>query len=333
MALLVLMAMASCRGDDATAVSRPEGFNPEVLLPMTPVKSQGRTELCWLYAMLAAIETDCLAHGDSVNLSVTWLERKYIEEQAAEAFFSDADISMRGTLPLALNIISRYGLMSYDAYNIDGLNTPDSTTAMGSTTALSRKLKHMVTTMARSGKGFGSARNAVAELLDTELGSVADSFSVYGARYAPQQFMRSCMDEGAWQAYTSFTHHPFNTRFAPELRDNRLHDLAMNVAPDSMMSIIDRSLRSGHPVAWEGCMSSLPESKGNIAKHRQQLFERRRMTDDHCMCIIGMGTAADGKRYYILKNSWGRGYADNGLCYISAQQLALRTIIIVAPSA
>ena len=42
---------------------------------MTPVKNQGKSELCWAYAMLATIETEHLLRGDSVNLSPQYLGR------------------------------------------------------------------------------------------------------------------------------------------------------------------------------------------------------------------------------------------------------------------
>ena len=41
-------------------------FTNELLLPMTPVKDQGKSELCWAYAMLATIETEHLVHGLSI---------------------------------------------------------------------------------------------------------------------------------------------------------------------------------------------------------------------------------------------------------------------------
>ena len=48
---------------------QPKQFTHEVLNRMTPVKDQGKSQTCWIYAMLAAIETEHLAWGDSVNLS------------------------------------------------------------------------------------------------------------------------------------------------------------------------------------------------------------------------------------------------------------------------
>ena len=48
-------------------------FEDEVRLPMTPVKNQGRSNLCWAYAMLSTIETEHILRGDSVHLSPAYI--------------------------------------------------------------------------------------------------------------------------------------------------------------------------------------------------------------------------------------------------------------------
>ena len=53
----------------------------EVMNPMTPVKNQGKSQLCWAYAMLAAIETEHLRWGDSVNLAPAFIEQKLKQER------------------------------------------------------------------------------------------------------------------------------------------------------------------------------------------------------------------------------------------------------------
>ena len=57
-------------------------FTTEVMLRYTPVKDQGRSPLCWAYSMLATIETEHIMMGDSVNLSIDYVTRKLLAEQA-----------------------------------------------------------------------------------------------------------------------------------------------------------------------------------------------------------------------------------------------------------
>ena len=61
----------------------PKHFTHEVMNPITPVKNQGKTQLCWVYAMLAAIETEHLRWGDSVNLSPAYIEKMMEQEPEA----------------------------------------------------------------------------------------------------------------------------------------------------------------------------------------------------------------------------------------------------------
>ena len=56
-------------------------FANDIVLRTTPVKDQGASSLCWVYAMLATIETEHLMQGDSVNLSADYVARNFLREQ------------------------------------------------------------------------------------------------------------------------------------------------------------------------------------------------------------------------------------------------------------
>ena len=75
---------------------------------MTPVKNQGRSQTCWAYAMLAAIETEHIMRGDSVNLSPAYIEKMLEREPQAPA-------TKRGMGQTLLNMMAKYGIVAYDA--------------------------------------------------------------------------------------------------------------------------------------------------------------------------------------------------------------------------
>ena len=110
----------------------PHTFTYEVRLPMTPVKNQGSSELCWAYAMLATIETEHLLRGDSVNLSAQYIRRmlpKY--RQAAGQGSLCSQRAMGQTL---LNMLERYGMVGYDVMPddaTDDLPTPRNVFLLG----------------------------------------------------------------------------------------------------------------------------------------------------------------------------------------------------------
>lgn len=87
----------------------------DVLLPMTPVKNQGASELCWAYAMLATIETEHILRGDSVNLSAVYIGRMLKRN------------NQRAMGQTALNILQHDGVVGYDVLPDDAtkeLSTP-----------------------------------------------------------------------------------------------------------------------------------------------------------------------------------------------------------------
>lgn len=101
--LLVLLAALLLACEDKT-----ESFSIEVLNSYTPVKNQGKSQTCWAYAMLAAIETEHIMRGDSVNLSVAYVEKMLEREK-------NAPKSRRGMGKTLINLIMRHGIVAYDA--------------------------------------------------------------------------------------------------------------------------------------------------------------------------------------------------------------------------
>jgi len=95
----------------------PKNYTHEVLNPMTPIKNQGESQLCWAYAMLAAIETEHLRWGDSVNLSVAYIEKMLEQEPQAPE-------SKRGMGATLLTLIQKYGVVGFDAMRSADSPTP-----------------------------------------------------------------------------------------------------------------------------------------------------------------------------------------------------------------
>jgi len=100
-ALALLCLLTGC-GEE------PEHFSIDVLNRFTPIKSQGDRPTCWVYAMLAAIETEHIMKGDSVNLSTSWVDR-HIERDSL------VPKTKRGMGITLVRLIYRYGLVPYDA--------------------------------------------------------------------------------------------------------------------------------------------------------------------------------------------------------------------------
>ena len=326
-AIAIALTAASCSNGGGVKTARHR-FTNEVLLSYTPVKDQGSSPLCWAYSMLATIETEHIMMGDSVNLSVDYVARKLLAEQARCHFLSRGydRVTLRGTMPLLLRLIGEYGALPYDSYNEPRINY----------NAIARRL----VMMSDGARDMSQLAERAERMFDERIGALPKQVYMLGAEYTPEEFAHSVCMRGEYMAMTSFTHHPFGESFVLEVPDNYSDEMFYNVPIDVMMKRIDRSLRNGHPVCWEGDTSEvgfsfkqgvadLAERRPCTQRQRQKAFETRRTTDDHCMALIGIVHDQDGRRFYIAKNSWGTGNPYGGLMYLSENYVRMKTIAVV----
>lgn len=310
---------------------KPRKFTTEVMLRYTPVKDQGRSPLCWAYSMLATIETEHIMMGDSVNLSIDYVTRKLLAEQARCHFLSRGydRITLRGTMPLLLRLLNEYGAMPYDSYNNPSLNY--------------NSIAKRVVLLSNTSTDMSQLAERAERLFDERIGALPKKVYMLGAEYTPEEFAHSVCMRSEYMAMTSFTHHPFGDSFVLEVPDNYSDEFFYNVPIDVMMKRIERSIRRGHPVCWEGDISEngfsfangiadLPNDRPCTQQERQKAFETRRTTDDHCMTLIGIAHDQNGRRYYIAKNSWGTDNPYGGFMYVSENYIRLKTIAIVVKS-
>ena len=314
-------------------------FTDEIRLKTTPVKNQGRSSLCWVYAMLATIETERLMQGDSVNLSPVFLSRRFFEEQSEALFLSkkggDA-FSHRGMATTALRLLHRYGIQPYDYYQFH---------QESDVKALEKDVKRLISKALKKNMTPEEFRRQLGCLLDEKWGYVPEFVHLLGAEYTSQEFGRSVCLDGEYEALTSFSHHAYGEPFALEVPDNRYGDRFLNVPLDFFMQAIGHALATGHPVCWEGDISEPgfsfsdgiavlePEDDGKKAdeRRRQREFERSLTTDDHCMTLVGTARDELGRRYYIAKNSFGTDNPYGGFMYLSEDYVRLKTLCVVLP--
>lgn len=311
-------------------------FTTEVMNGHTPVKDQGRTPLCWAYAMLSTIETEHIMRGDSVSLSVKYAARKALEDNA-QRYYLCGDrkaTGMRGTGHTLLHAIERHGIVPYSAYgdsNTDAFNT------------LRGGARHLAKTAARSRTGTEWLAEKLRRAADEALGPTPHRVFMLGAEYTPQEFGRSVCAPGEYIALTSFTHHPFYASVDLEIPDNYARDRFMNVPADTLTAVVERAVRAGHGVCWEGDISEpgfsfargtavLTHSADLSEGARQRAFERFETTDDHCMAIVGLARDTGGELFYIMKNSWGTDNPYGGLMYVSAGYVRMKTVAVFLPA-
>lgn len=312
-----------------------------IMLSTTPVKQQGQTEACWIYAYLACMETERIEqYGDSLNLSPLWLMRAYYKELARESYLSQAQwpVSMRNIGPEAERLLFHYGVVPYSNYCYDNVNTR----------VISRDIEQKIRLCINGKTGLKRAEELTEEALPRLAHNLQEGFYLYSMHYTPKQFGNSIQQGISFSWLTSYTHHPYGKPFILEVPDNRSRYSFHNVPVANLVATVITSLKNRHPVYWEGDMRPVSRGKahlsintsgalkGNIhqiTQERQRHFERFSTTDQHAMAIVGItNLPGKGKNssspYFILKNSWGKEWGHKGFCYMSLEDFILRTVCV-----
>ncbi len=338
--IIVCSLVFACCGyksqPSASTAGKGEGRLPANthLTRSTPVKNQGRSNLCWVYGMLGTIESEHIMKGDSVNLSVAYIARMMLREKALEYYFSKGkkEITMRGMASMLIHYIDKYGAQPYDCYEDPKDINYD---------VLCRKVEKLCQAAITKREGIGPLESHLDRLFDREMGYLpAQQVHMLGAEYTPQEFAHSVCSPEEYVQITSFTHHPFREYFALEVPDNHMHDQFLNLPLDEMMQHIRQAVEKGHPVCWEGDISEpgfqsptnyfvdvKPVERPVTQKKRQEEFEQLQTTDDHVMEIIGT-FKHNKQRYYVCRNSWGKSWGNQGLIYLSEDYVRLKTIAV-----
>ena len=203
-------------------------------------------------------------------------------------------------------------------------------------------------------------------VVDEYLGKAPETFVVDGVTYTPASYRDAMkINPDDYVELTSFTHHPFYTWFALEVCDNWRGSRSYNVPIDELMAVVDNALDNGYTVCWGADVSHdgftrdglgiLIDVKASAAgsdqehwvgkeegkpapvvvvesvptqESRQLEFDNKTMTDDHGMHIYGIATDQDGKKYYMVKNSWGETGKYKGIWYVTEAFLKAQTLDI-----
>jgi bleomycin hydrolase len=146
--------------------------------------------------------------------------------------------------------------------------------------------------------------------------------------------------------------------FILEAPDNFLNGYYYNVPLDEMIGLTARAVEAGYSVMWDADVSNkffrqgqglalqladdkeIPKELSADAPEvsytqamRQQLYENLTTQDDHLMHLVGVEKSKGGKRFFLVKNSWGDVGPYQGLINVSEAYFAINTVSLVVPKA
>ena len=259
----------------------PYVFEEEIALPATPVKDQYRTGTCWSFSGLSFLESEMLRIGKpELDLSEMYVVRYTYSDKAKRyiRLHGDVSFSAGGAFHDVKNVISQYGIVPESVYTgLKNGQTKHVHTEMDN--VLKQEVKEIVDN--RKIKLNKVCSETIETTLNTYLGEVPQSFEYEGKKYTPQSFASDYiglnMDD--YIEITSYTHHPFYSKFILEVPDNWSWDEVYNVPVNELEEIIDYSLSNGFTVAWAADVSEKGFATSNKGIAVLPVAPAQKMTD------------------------------------------------------
>lgn len=321
----------------------------------TPVKNQAATGTCWSFSTVSLIESQSMKAGlGEFDLSEMYIARNIYIEKARNYILRQgaAQFGEGGLGHDVIRAMDRYGAMPESVYS--GLPLGKK---FHDHNKLESKLKSYLDSLLSMRPIPSEWMSGFQAILDDHLGKPPETFMYQERPYTPQSFAKEVLHFKAedYVNITSFTHHPFYSAFVLEVPDNFSNGLYYNVPLDEMIRLAEQALDQGLSVMWDADVSNnlfrqkegyalqwkTPPSGKSVSPDdeeiaytqdvRQQLFENLTTEDDHLMHLVGLEKSKGGKKFFLVKNSWGEIGPFKGLIHVSETYFAINTISLVIP--
>lgn len=339
-------------------------FTPIKILEATEVQNQNQTSTCWSFSSLSFFETELqrLGKGKTFNLSEMFVVRKAytLKAQNYLRMHGKTNFGEGGGFPDVLTVIRDYGMMPEEAYTgKKDQNAPHNHKLLETT------LKNVLSPAAKDETqkiDFDFLSNSVNAVCDEFLGKVPQEFSYKGKTYTPLTYAQSLgIVPDDYVYLTSFSHHPFYSKFVLEVPDNWNWEKMFNLPLNELQEVMSYAITNGYSFAWaadvsekgflfkdgvavvpEKPLSDLSESEKSelgLKPHkqlsisqdlRQKAFDNYETQDDHGMHVIGLVKDQTNTLFYLVKNSWGKERNEcDGYFYASESYMLYKTTSIM----
>jgi bleomycin hydrolase len=324
--------------------------------PHTSVKNQASSSTCWSFAVTSLLESQAIKNGigeqdlsEMFTVRNTYIgkARNYMLRQGAAQFGSG------GLGHDVINSVEQYGMVPESVYSGILLGK------FHDHGDLDKKLKAYLDDLLKSRPVPADWMTGFQDILDEHLGKVPETFNYREKVYTPLTFAKEVLKfkKSDYVFITSFNHHPFYSPFILEIPDNYANASYYNIPLNEMLKLVDESLTKGYSVMWNADVSNPNfRHKDGLAlllkdqaiyesldpdveeamfdqQIRQQLFERLITQDDHLTHIVGLEMTKKGKKFFLVKNSWGESGPFKGYIKVSEAYFAINTITIILPKA
>lgn len=342
----------------------------------TSIKDQANSGTCWSYSGQGFFEEELLRLGKpEYDLSEMFVVNHSYKDKARKFVRLDGFLNYEqgGSFYDVLYVLKHYGAVPQAV--MPGLNYGTSKNAHNELASTSKAFVKEVVKNPNGDKLSTAWTKAFDGIIDAYLGELPKTFRWNGKEYTPKSYAAEMgLNPDDYVSLTSYTHHPFYTKFALEIPDNWRWSQSYNLPIDELMEVMDTAIDKGYTFAWGadvtergftrdgiGVLADVEgiQSKGSdfarwfgegkdkrsavaeIVKRadcpeieptqefRQDGYDRKTLTDDHGMTIYGKAVNQLGRKFFIVKNSWGESGDYKGVWYVSYNYAKGRTMNIL----
>ncbi|HRF86460.1 MAG TPA: C1 family peptidase [Alloprevotella sp.] len=221
--------------------------------PITSVKDQNQSGTCWAYSSLGFFEAELLRMGKGEHdLCESFLVYNTYMDRADKAIrtHGDASFSQGGSFYDAVYCLKHYGMVPQDAMPAPGTLYGDS---LFNFNQLSAVTDAYVGAIAKGNLKKISPvwKKDLSAIYENYFGKLPASFTHKGKTYTPQSYVKELgINPDDYVSLTSYTHHPFYSKFILEIQDNWRWAESYNLPLDEFMQVMDEGIRNGYSFAW-----------------------------------------------------------------------------------
>ncbi|MBQ7209681.1 MAG: aminopeptidase [Paludibacteraceae bacterium] len=233
--------------------------------PITTVKDQNRSGTCWSFSTIAFLESELLRMGKGeYDLSEMFVVHHTMLDRAEYVvrMYGEAQFAPGGSAYDVIYCLKNYGMVPQSV--MPGIMYGDTLPNHNELDAVAKGFVKGITG-SNLKKLSPVWRKGLEAIYNAYLGELPTEFEYEGKQYTPLTFASMLgLNADDYVSITSYTHHPFYTRFALEVPDNWRMDQMYNVPIEEMMTIIDNALDKGFTIAWGADVSEIGFTRTGI---------------------------------------------------------------------
>lgn len=234
--------------------------------PVTSVKNQNRSSTCWSFSGLGFLESELLRMGKGeYDFSEMFVVHKTMEDRAVNyvRYHGDSSFSPGGSFYDVIYCMRNYGLVPQTV--MPGIMYGDTLPVHNELDAVAGAYVNAIA-KGKFSKLTSVWKNGVKGIYDTYLGQCPETFSYQGKEYTPQSFVKSLgLNPDDYVSLTSYTHHPFYSKFILEIQDNWRNAESYNLPLNDFMEVMDNAVKKGYTIAWGSDVSEQGFTRDGVA--------------------------------------------------------------------